>query len=149
MHPCNKYCCCSVAKSCLTLCDSVKCSMPGLPVLYYLPEGMVTQGVMSYCACGRYLLLSVLGILCSNSCPSSQWCHLTISSSVAPSPPAFNLSQHQGLFKWAALCIRWLNYWSFSFSITPFNEHSWLSSFRIDCLDLLAFHSTLKSLLQL
>ena len=35
---------------------------------------------------------------CSNSCPSSRWCHTTISSSVIPSPPAFNLSQHQGLF---------------------------------------------------
>ena len=37
---------------------------------------------------------------CSNSCPSSQWCHPTISSSVIPSLPAFNLSQHQGLFQW-------------------------------------------------
>jgi len=36
----------------------------------------------------------------SNSCPSCQRCHPTISSSVIPSPPAFNLSQHQGLFKW-------------------------------------------------
>ena len=35
---------------------------------------------------------------CSNSCQSSQWCHLTISPSVIPSPPAFSLSQHQGLF---------------------------------------------------
>ena len=39
---------------------------------------------------------------CSNSCPSSQWCHPTISSSVAPSPPTFNLSQLQGLFKWVS-----------------------------------------------
>ena len=39
---------------------------------------------------------------CSNSCPSSQWCHPTISSSVVPSPPAFNLFQHQGLFKWVS-----------------------------------------------
>ena len=38
----------------------------------------------------------------SNSCPLCRWCHLTISSSVAPSPPAFNLSQHQGLFKWVS-----------------------------------------------
>ena len=37
---------------------------------------------------------------CSNSCPSSRWCHPTISSSVVPSPLAFNLSQHQGLFQW-------------------------------------------------
>ena len=37
---------------------------------------------------------------CSNSCPLSQWCHLTIFSSVVPSPPVFSLSQHQGLFQW-------------------------------------------------
>ena len=36
----------------------------------------------------------------ANSCPWSQWCHPTISSIVAPSPSAFNHSQHQGLFKW-------------------------------------------------
>ena len=39
---------------------------------------------------------------CLNSCPSSRWCHPTISSSVVPSPPAFNLSQHQGLFQWVS-----------------------------------------------
>ena len=38
----------------------------------------------------------------SNSCPLSQWCHPTISSSVIPSPPAFNLSQHEGFFKWVS-----------------------------------------------
>ena len=38
----------------------------------------------------------------SNSCPLSWWCHPTISSSVVPSPPAFNLSQHQGLFQWVS-----------------------------------------------
>ena len=38
--------------------------------------------------------------ICSNSCPLSPWCHSTILSSVVPSPPAFNLSQHQGLFQW-------------------------------------------------
>ena len=37
---------------------------------------------------------------CSNSCASSRWCYLTISSSAAPSPPAFNLFQHQGPFQW-------------------------------------------------
>ena len=41
--------------------------------------------------------------VCSNSCPLSQWCHATISSSVAPSPPALNLSQHQSLFQWQLL----------------------------------------------
>ena len=38
----------------------------------------------------------------SNSCPSSRWCHPTISSSVVPFSPTFNLSQHQGLFKWVS-----------------------------------------------
>ena len=47
-----------------------------------------------------------------------------------------------------ALCIRWPNYWSFSFSISPSNEHLGLISFRMDWLDLLAVQGTLKSLLQ-
>ena len=47
----------------------------------------------------------------------------------------------------SVLCIRWTNYWSFSFSISPSNEYSGLISFRIDWIDL-AVHGTLKSLLQ-
>ena len=47
-----------------------------------------------------------------------------------------------------ALCIRWPNYWSFSFSICPSNEYSGLISFRIDWLDLLAVQGTFKSLVQ-
>ena len=48
----------------------------------------------------------------------------------------------------SALRIRWPKYWSFSFNISPYNEHSGLISFRMDCLDLLAVQGTLKSLLQ-
>ena len=48
----------------------------------------------------------------------------------------------------SALCIRWPKYWSFSFNISPSNEHSGLISFRMDWLDLLAVQETLKSLLQ-
>ena len=48
----------------------------------------------------------------------------------------------------SALCIRWPNNWSFSFNISPSNEYSGLISFRMDWLDLLAAHGTLKSLLQ-
>ena len=48
----------------------------------------------------------------------------------------------------AALPIRWPKYWSFSFNISPFNEHSGLISFRMDWLDLLAVQATLKSFLQ-
>ena len=63
----------------------------------------------------------------------------------SPSPPAPNPSQHQGLFQWV---MRWPKYWSFSFSISPSNEHPGLISFRMDWLDLLAVQGTLKSLLQ-
>ena len=66
----------------------------------------------------------------------------------SPSPPAFNLSQHQGLFHESALRIRWPKYWSFSIDISPSNEHPGLISFRMDWLDLLAVQRTLKSLLQ-
>ena len=83
-----------------------------------------------------------------NSCPLSQWCHLTISFSVVPSSSCLHLSQHQGLFKESALHIRWPKYWSFSFNISPSNEHPGLIFFRMDWLDLLAVQETLKGLLQ-
>ena len=69
-----------------------------------------------------------------------------------PSPLALSLSQHHGW--WAsgslesALCLRWPKYWSFSFSLSPFNKYSRLISFRIDWFDLLAVQRTLKSFLQ-
>ena len=66
----------------------------------------------------------------------------------SPSPPAFNLSQHQVFSNKSALRIRWRKYWSFSFNINPSNEHSGLISFRMDWLDVLAVQGTLKSLLQ-
>ena len=66
----------------------------------------------------------------------------------SPSPPTFNLSQHQGLLNESALRIRWPKYWSFSFSISPSKEHRGLISFRMDWLNLLAVQGTLKSLLQ-
>ena len=84
----------------------------------------------------------------SNACPSSQWCYPNISSSVIPSPPVLNLSEHQGLFNESALHIRWPKYWSFRFSISPFNQYSELISFRIDWFDLLTVQGTLKSLCQ-
>ena len=59
------------------------------------------------------------------------------------------LLQHQGLFKWvSSLHIKWPKYWSFSFNISPSNEHPGLISFRTDWLDVLAVQGTLKSLLQ-
>ena len=65
----------------------------------------------------------------------------------SPSPLAPNPSQHQS-FPMSQLCMRWPKYWSFSFSISPSNEHPGLISFRMDWLDLLAVQGTLKSLLQ-
>ena len=108
----------SVAQSCLTLCDPIDYSTPGLPAHHQLPE--LTQ-----------TLVHQVGDAIQPSHPLS-----------APSPPTFNLAQHQGLFKW------WPKYRSFSFSISPSNEYSGLISFRIDWFYLLAVQGTLKSLLQ-
>ena len=61
----------------------------------------------------------------SNLCPSSQWCHPTISSSVIPFSSHFQSFPASGSFQMneSALCIRWPKYWSFSFSISLSNEH--------------------------
>ena len=84
-----------------------------------------------------------------NSCPLSQWCHPIISSSVVPFSPCLQSFPVSGSFQTGQLLhIRWPKYWSFSFNISPSNEHSGLISFRMDWLDLLAAQGTLKSLLQ-
>ena len=86
--------------------------------------------------------------VCPSSCPSNQWCHPTISLSVALFPfclqsfPSIRVFSNE-----STLYIRWPQYWSFSFSISPSNEYSGLTSFRIDWFDLLAVQRTLKSLL--
>jgi len=86
---------------------------------------------------------------CSNSCPSSQWCHpnhlilchpLLLLPSIFPSIRIFSNE--------SVLRIWWPKYWSFSFSISPSSEYSGLISFRIDWFDLLAVQGTLKNLLQ-
>ena len=81
------------------------------------------------------------------SCPSSQWCHPAISSSVIPFSSRLQSFPASGSFQ-MSLHIRWPKYWSFNFSISPSNEHSGLISFRMDWWDLLIVHRTLKSLLQ-
>ena len=88
--------------------------------------------------------------VCSNSCPSSWWCHPAISSSVVPFsscpqslPPSIRVFSNE-----STLHMRWPKYWNFSFSISLSNEHPGLISFRMDWLDLLAVQGTLKSLLQ-
>ena len=85
----------------------------------------------------------------SNSCPLSLWCHPTISSSVvhfSSCPQSFPISgsfQMSQLFASGGQSI-----WSFSFKISPSNEHSGLICFRMDWLALLAVQESLKSLLQ-
>ena len=114
----------SVALSCPILCNQKDCSTPGLPVHRQLLEFTQTHVLR-------------VGDAIQPSHPLS-----------SPSPPAFNLSQHQVFSNKSALRIRWPKYWSLSFSMSPSNEYSGLISFRIDSLDLLAVQGTLKSLLQ-
>ena len=114
----------SVAQSCLTLWDPMDCSMPGLPVHHQLPEFTQTDVIESVMP-SNYLIL----------------CHpLILLPSIFPSIRVFSNE--------SVLHIRWPKYWSFSFSISPSNEHPGLISFRMDWLDLLAVWGTLKSLLQ-
>ena len=114
----------SVAQSCLTLCDHMDCSTPGFPVHHQLPE--LTQTHVHW-----------VGDAIQPSHPLS-----------SPCPPAFNLSQHQGLFRWVSSSHQVAKYWSFNFNISPSNEYSGLISFRMDWLDLLVVQGTPKSLLQ-
>ena len=85
----------------------------------------------------------------SNSCPLSRWCHQTISSPVVPFLLLPSIFPSIRVFpNESVLCIRWPQYWSFTFNISPSNGYSGLISFRMDWLDLLAVQGTLKSLLQ-
>ena len=117
-------CCCLLTKLCLTFCNPMDCSTPGLPVHHQPPE--FTQTHVHWFS----------NPIQPSHPPSS------------PSPPAFNLSQHQGLSNESVLCITWPKYWRFSFSISLCNEYLGLYFFRIDSLDLLAVQGTLKRLLK-
>ena len=107
-----------------TLCDPMDYSTPGFPVHHQLPELAQTH-------------VHQVNNAIQQSHPLS-----------SPSPPALNLSQHQGLFNESVLHSRWPQYWSLGFRICPSHEYSGLISFRMDWLDLLAVQGTLKSLLQ-
>ena len=111
----------SVAQSCPILCDPMDYSIPGFPAHHQLPE--VAQ-----------IHVHRVGDAIQASHPLSP---LLLLSSVFPSIRVFSNE--------SVLCIRWPNYWSFSFSLS--NEYSGLIFFRIDWLDLLAVQGTLKSLL--
>ena len=123
LYRCNR-CFSSVTQLCPTVCDPMNRSTPGLPVHHHFPESTQTH---------------------------VHWVSDAIQPSHPlsfPSPPALNLSQHQGLSNESALHIQWPKYRSFSFNISPSNEHPGLISFWMDWLDLLAVQGTLKSLLQ-
>ena len=115
--------CISVQFSSVWLCNPMNCSTTGLPVQHQplrLPKLMSTESVMS----SNHL------ILCYT---------LFLLPSIFPSIKVFSNESPLG--------IRWPKYWSFSFSISPSNEHPGLISFRMDWLDLLAVQGTLMSLL--
>ena len=84
---------------------------------------------------------------CSNLCPSSQWCHSTIPSSVVPFSSCLQSFPASGSFQMSQFSARWPKDWSFSFSISPSHEYSGLISFKIDWFDLLAVQGILNSLL--
>ena len=125
----NRYNVCSVqfnsvAQSCLSLCDPMDCSTPSLLVHHQLPEFTQTQVSIELVIPSNHL------ILCRP---------LLLLPSVFPSIKVFSNE--------SALRIRWPKYWSFSFNISPSNEYSGLTSFRMNWLDLLVVQGTLKSLL--
>ena len=100
--------CCSVAKSFPTLCNSMHCSTPGFPVFHHLLEFAQTH-------------------------------FHQVGDAIQPSYPLLSPSFLPSIFlsvrvfsNESALCIRWPNYWSFSFSIRPSSEYSGLISFRTD-----------------
>ena len=112
----------SVTQLCLTLCNPMNHSTPGLPVHHQLMESTQTH-------------VHRVSDAIQPSHPLS-----------SHPPPALNLSQHQGLFKCQLFASGGQKYWSFSFNISPSNEPTGLISFRMDWLDLLAVQGTLKSL---
>ena len=106
------------------LCDPMDCSMPGFPIHHQLPELTQTHVHQVGDAINRLI-----------------FCHpLLLLPSILPRSRVFSNE--------SVLHIRWPKYWSFSFSISPFNEYSGLISIRMDWFDLLAIQGTLKSLLQ-
>ena len=107
-----------------TLCDPRNCSMSGLPVHYHSRSPLKPMSIESVMPSNHLILCRPLLLL----------------PSIFPSIRVFSNE--------SALCMRWPKYWSFSFNISPSNEHPGLISFRMDWVDLLPVQGTLKSLLQ-
>ena len=114
----------SVTQSCPILCDPMDCSRPGFSVQHQLLEFIQTH-------------VHWVGDAIQPSHPL-----------VSASPPTFIFPSISIFSNESALSIRWPKYWSFSFNISPSNEHPGLISFMMDWLCLLAVQGTLKSLLQ-
>ena len=117
--------CCSFAQSCLTLCDLMDCSIPGLSIPHHL------------------LKFAQVHVHCIGMPPSHfiLWCPLLllpVSGSFPVRVFSYELAVH----------IRWPKYWSFSFSISSSSEYSGLISLNIDWFDIPAVEGTLRSLLQ-
>ena len=110
--------------SCVWLCHPMDCSMPGFPVHHQLPE--LTQTHVYW-----------VGDANQPSHPLS-----------SPSPLAFNLFQHQGLFQWVNFSHQVAKVLEFQLEHQSFQEYSGLISFRMDWFDLLGVQGTLKSILQ-
>ena len=121
MHCC---CYCSVAKSCLTLCDPINYSIQA-PLSFTIFRSLLK-------------LTSIESVMPSNHLVLCR--PLLLPPSIFPSIRVFP--------KESDFCIRWPKCWSFSFNVSPSNEYSGLLSLRIDWFDLLAVQGTLKSLLQ-
>ena len=124
MYPHDEVSFSSVTQSCPTLCNPMNRSTPGLPVHHQLPEFTQTH--------------------VHRVSDAIQPSHPLLS----PSPSVLIPPSIKVLSNESTLRMRWPKYWSFSFSISPSNEHPGLISFRMDSLDLLAVQVTLKSLLQ-
>ena len=127
MYVCMCVCVCvyqfsSIAQSCLTLCNPMNRSMPGLPVHHQLPESTQSH-------------VHLVG---------DAFSHLILTLILLPSIlPSIRIFSNESTVR-----MKWPKYWSFSINISPSNEHPGLISFRMNWLDLLAVQGTLKSLLQ-
>ena len=114
----------SVTQSCLTLCNPMNCSTPGLPVLTNSRSSLKLMSIELVMPSGHLILCRPLFLL-------------------PPIPPSIRVFSNE-----STLRMRWPKYWSFSFSTIPSKEHPGLIFFRMDWLDLLAVQGALKSLLQ-
>ena len=114
----------SVTQSCPTLCDPTDCSTPCLLSVSNSQSLLKLMTIALVIVSNQIIFCRPLLLL------PSIFCSIRVFSNES------------------VLCIRWPKYWSFSFNISPSNEHSGLISFRMDWLDLLVVQETLKSLFQ-